>query len=124
MCYSFNRELGGWETSRRGARSAEGLGGRLGGLAAGRRAGLAGQRVAAAASRNTGNREKLISHGDTRRRMKMRWETGQTVMDSCNRIYHGVENEEIYLWVVVVVAGTRRFARKSSPDVRRKPSLL
>ena len=29
------RELGGWETSRRGVRSAEGLGGRLGGLAAG-----------------------------------------------------------------------------------------
>ena len=38
------------------------------------------------------------------------------MMDSCNRIYHGVENEEIYLWVVVVVAGTRRFARKSSPE--------
>ena len=63
----------------------------------GRRAGLADQRAAAAASRNTGNKEKLISHGDTRRRMKMRWETGQTVMDSCKRIYHGVENEEIYL---------------------------
>ena len=45
-------------------------------------------------------------------------------MDSCNRIYHGVQNEEIYLWVVVVVAVTRRFARKSSPEVRRKPSLF
>ena len=54
----------------------------------------------------------------------MRWETGQTVMDSCNRIYHGVENEEIYHYVVVVVAGTRRFARKSSPEVRQKPSLF
>ena len=85
---------------------------------------MADQRAAAAASRNTGNKEKLISHGDTRRRMKMRWETGQMVMDSCNRIYHDVENEEIYLWVVVVVAGTRRFARKSSPEVRRKPSLF
>ena len=54
----------------------------------------------------------------------MRWETGQTVMDSCNRIYHGVENEEIYLWVVVVVIETRWFAQKSSPEVRRKPSLF
>ena len=51
-------------------------------------------------------------------------ETGQSVMDSCNRIYHGVENEEIYLWVVVVVTGTRWFAQKSSPEVRRKPSLF
>ena len=25
----------------------------------------------------------------------MRWGTGQTVMDSCNKIYHSVENEEI-----------------------------
>ena len=90
----------------------------------GRRAGLADQRVAVAASSNTGNREKLNSHDDTRRRMKMRWETGQTVMDSCNRIYHDIENEEIYLWVVVVVAGPRRFARKSSPEVRRQPSLF
>ena len=46
------------------------------------------------------------------------------MMDSCNRIYHGVENEENYLWVVVVVVGTRWFARKSSPEVRRKPSLF
>ena len=30
----------------------------------------------------------------------MRWEMGQTVMDSRNRIYHDVENDEIYLWVV------------------------
>ena len=46
------------------------------------------------------------------------------MMDSCNRIYHGVENEEIYLWVVVVVIETRWFAQKSSPEVRRKPSLF
>ena len=85
---------------------------------------MADQRAAAAASRNTGNREKLISHGDTHRRMKMRWETGQTVMDSCKRIYHDVENEEIYLWLVVVVTEIRRFARKISPEVCRKPNLF
>ena len=34
----------------------------------------------------------------------------------------GVEDDEIYLVVVVVDAGTRRFGRKSSPEVRRKPS--
>jgi len=68
------------------------------------------------------NREKR--HGDTRRRMKMRWETGQTVMDSCKRIYHDIENEEIYLWLVVVVTEMRRFARKISPEVCRKPNLF
>ena len=55
---------------------------------------------------------------------KKRWKNSQTVMDSCEGIYHGIENEEIYLWVVVVVAGRRRFARKSSPEVRWKPSLF
>ena len=53
---------------------------------------------------------------------KTRWKSGQTVMDSCEGIYHGIENEEIYLWVVVVVAETRWFAWKSSPEVRWKPS--
>ena len=97
MCYSFNRELGGWETSRRGAQSAEGLGGRTEGWLGRPESGGGGQQ-------EHRNREKR--HGDTRRRMKMRWETGQTVMHSYKKIYHGVENEGIYLWVVVVVAGT------------------
>ena len=34
----------------------------------------------------------------------------------------GVENDETYLVVVVVDAGTRLFGRKSSLEVRRKPS--
>jgi len=56
------------------------------------------------------------SNGDSLSENKKEMETGQSVMDSCKRIYHGVENEEIYLWTVVDVAGTRRFARKSSPE--------
>ena len=40
---------------------------------------------------------------------------GQTVMDSLKGIHYGVENDKIYLVVVVVDAGTRRFGRKSSP---------
>ena len=28
---------------------------------------------------------------------KKRWKSDQTVMDSCEGIYHGIENEEIYL---------------------------
>ena len=39
----------------------------------------------------------------------------QTVMDSTKRIHYGVDNDEIYLLVVVVDAETRRFCRKSSP---------
>jgi len=39
----------------------------------------------------------------------------QTVMDSTKRIHYGVENDEIYLLVVVVDAETRRFRQKSSP---------
>ena len=40
---------------------------------------------------------------------------GQTVMDSIKGIHYGVENDEIYLVVVVVVdAKMRRFGRKSS----------
>ena len=64
------------------------------------------------------------SNGDSSSEKKKEMETGQSMMDSCNRIYHGVENEEIYLWVVVVVAGMRRFAWKNSSEVRRKPSLF
>jgi len=40
---------------------------------------------------------------------------GQTVMDSIKGIPYGVENDDIYLVVVVVDAGTRWFDRKSSP---------
>ena len=40
---------------------------------------------------------------------------GQTVMDSTKQIHYSVENDEIYLVVVVVDDGTRRFGRKSSP---------
>ena len=39
---------------------------------------------------------------------------GHTVMDSCNRIYHGVENEEIYLWVVSEFVEDARVGRKCS----------
>jgi hypothetical protein len=39
-----------------------------------------------------------------------------TNTDSRKRVYYGVENEEGYLLVVVVVeAGTRRFRQKISP---------
>jgi len=64
------------------------------------------------------------SNGDSSPEKKKEMEIGQSVMDSCNRIYHGVEKKEIYLWVVVVVTVTRRFGRKNSPEVRRKPSLF
>ena len=37
-------------------------------------------------------------------------------MDSCNRIYHGVENEEIYLWVVSEFTGDAGVGQKSSPE--------
>ena len=37
----------------------------------------------------------------------------ETIMDSCKRVYHGIENEEIYRLVVVVDAGTRRFCGKA-----------
>ena len=43
-------------------------------------------------------------------------------MYSTKQIYYGVENDEIYLVVVVVDVETRWFSRKSSPKVRRKPS--
>ena len=50
----------------------------------------------------------------------MRWETGQIVMDSCNRIYHGVENEEIYLCIVSEFAGDVGVGWKSSPNLAGK----
>ena len=40
---------------------------------------------------------------------------GQPVADSQNEKRDGVENDEIYLVVVTVYAGTRRFRRKISP---------
>ena len=43
-------------------------------------------------------------------------------MDSIKGIHYGVEDDGIYLVVVVVDAGTRRFGRKSSPEVHWKPS--
>jgi hypothetical protein len=47
----------------------------------------------------------------------MRWELDETAMDSRKRIYHGVENDEGCLLVVVVAGvGTRRFGRKSSSE--------
>ena len=106
----------------------EGRRGRGGG-----RGGLAGDeeqpareqaRLANGGQGGQGTGSSSSGHGGSHRRRKNRWENGQTAMDLCNRIYHGIENEEIYLWVVVVVTVTRRFAWKSSSDVRRKPSLF
>ena len=39
----------------------------------------------------------------------------ETMADSPNEGRAGVEDDEIYLLVVTVDAGTRRFGRKSSP---------
>ena len=50
----------------------------------------------------------------TTTKKEKRRENDQTVMDSTKRIYYGVENDEIYLKIRVVDAGTRRFGRKSS----------
>ena len=92
----------------------------MGGGWAGRGGWLVGQGTAAAAREAktetcngnfAGEKEKEIGNG-------------QTVMNSFVGIYHGVENKEIYLWAVVVVAVTRRFARKSSLEVCRKSSLF
>jgi hypothetical protein len=46
----------------------------------------------------------------------MRWELDETTMDSYKRIYHGVENDEGYLLVVVASVGKRRFGRKNSSE--------
>jgi hypothetical protein len=43
----------------------------------------------------------------------MRWELDETAMDSRKWIYHGVENDEGSLLVVVASVGTRRFGQKS-----------
>jgi hypothetical protein len=43
----------------------------------------------------------------------MRWELDETVMDSRKQIYHGIENDEGCLLVVVADVETRRFDRKS-----------
>jgi len=51
--------------------------------------------------------------GKRHRKQRNKGENGQTVMDSIKGIHYGVENDEIYL-VVVVDAGTRRFGQKSS----------
>jgi hypothetical protein len=58
-----------------------------------------------------------VSHcGTSPERSKMRWELDETTMDSHKRIYHGVENDEGFLLVVVAGVGTRRFGRKSSSE--------
>ena len=44
------------------------------------------------------------------------------LMDLIKGIHYGGENDEIYLVVLVVDAEMRWFGRKSSPEVRRKPS--
>jgi hypothetical protein len=46
----------------------------------------------------------------------MRWELDEMAIDSRKRIYHGVENDEGYLLVVVAGFETRRFGRKSSSE--------
>jgi len=70
------------------------------------------------------NRE---SHGEARRKTSTKKEkrrgNAQTVMDSRNGRHDGVEDEEGYLLVVAVVVGNGRDGRKSSPEVRRKPSF-
>jgi hypothetical protein len=56
-----------------------------------------------------------ISHGGiSPGRSQMRWELDETAMDSYKQIYHGAENDESCLLVVVAGVGTRRFGRKSS----------
>ena len=49
---------------------------------------------------------------------------GPKVMDLIKGIHYGGENNEIYLVVVVVDAGTRWFGQKSSSEVRQKPSFF
>jgi hypothetical protein len=46
----------------------------------------------------------------------MRWELDETVMDSRKQIYHGVENDEGCLLMVVAGVRTRRFGRKNSSE--------
>jgi len=53
--------------------------------------------------------------GKLQRKRKKRRGNDQTVMDSTKRIHYGVENDEIYLKIRVVDAGTRRFSLKNSP---------
>jgi hypothetical protein len=58
-----------------------------------------------------------VSHdGTSPERSKIRWKLDETAMDSCKWIYHGVENDEGCLLVVVAGVGTRRFGQKSSSE--------
>jgi hypothetical protein len=58
-----------------------------------------------------------VSHGGTSsEKSKMRCELDEMAMDSRKRIYHGVENDEGCLLVVVAGVGTRQFGRKSSSE--------
>jgi hypothetical protein len=46
----------------------------------------------------------------------MGWQLDETTIDSRKWIYHGVENDEGCLMVVVAGIGTRRFGLKSSSE--------
>jgi hypothetical protein len=64
-----------------------------------------------------GLRGAPVSNGETSpERSKMRWKLDETAMDSHKQIYHGVENDEGRLLVVVAGVGTRRFGWKSSSE--------
>jgi hypothetical protein len=44
------------------------------------------------------------------------WKINETSMNLRKRVYHGIENDEGCLLVVVAGVGTRRFGRKSSSE--------
>ena len=64
----------------------------------------------------------MVSSSETSPEKEKRTGNGQTMMDLIKGIHYSEENGEIYL-VVVVDVETRRFCRKSSPEVHRKPSF-
>ena len=66
----------------------------------------------------------MVSSPETSSEKEKRTGNGQTVMNLIKAIHYGEENDEIYLVVVVVDAGTRWFCRKSSPQVHRKPNFF
>jgi len=74
----------------------------VGGGWAGRGGWLVGQGTAAAAKET----KTETCNGNFAGEKEKEMGNGQTVMNSFVGIYNGVENKEIYLWVVVVVAGT------------------
>jgi predicted metallo-beta-lactamase superfamily hydrolase len=50
--------------------------------------------------------KNMVVHRSFSSEKKMRWEIDETVMDSRKQVYHGEENDEGYLLVVVVDART------------------